>query len=437
MRTTESWKRAEDAGRRGDELVKQNHHREARAAFVEAERLYQAAGRSERIDQARTNAERMRAGAIHAREAAVRGNAPQSAAETFRAGSQRERDGDLALGRGDYQEAERSYRDAQTRYEDARAAAKVAIARDESERTKAIGEARRSAAALRDAARAAGAETLARPQLDAATAKWTQAESQASTGSAAAAVVQAFQEAEKLYTDAEHRVKDVVREAEGSARTRRDAAIRAGADMLAKELFDPASTRLREGETSARAQNWPGAVQAYRDAADRFGDAERRVGDLGRVRTEAEAAKNSREQAVRAGAETLAKELFDAAAASHVEADRLARGTNPVAAIPGYRQTAQRYGQAEQRARELSPGRAGSGKAPAAASTSAQGEIRAVLADYTRAFESKDAALLQRLRPGLTIARSGTPSRSSRSRSRSTASTSAATRPTSPDGAKT
>ena len=28
--------------------------------------------------------------------------------------------------------------------------------------------------------------------------------------------------------------------------------------------------------------------------------------------------------------------------------------------------------------------------------------IRAVLADYTRAFESKDAALLQRLRPGLT-----------------------------------
>jgi hypothetical protein len=70
------------------------------------------------------------------------------------------------------------------------------------------------------------------------------------------------------------------------------------------------------------------------------------------VRVEAEKTKERREQARLAGAEGLARPLFDAAAARHVEADRLANGANVTAAIPVYRDAARQYADAERRARE-------------------------------------------------------------------------------------
>jgi hypothetical protein len=94
------------------------------------------------------------------------------------------------------------------------------------------------------------------------------------------------------------------------------------------------------------------ASRGYTYAAARYGEAERRVRAIATVRTEAEKTKARREQARLAGAESRARDFFNAAAARHVEADRLARSADVTAAIPLYQEAAQRYTDAEQHARQ-------------------------------------------------------------------------------------
>jgi hypothetical protein len=215
---------------------------------------------------------------------------------------------------------------------------------------------------------------------------------------------QAFQAAESDYQAAaqesgraaEAAGADLVSQARQAASEQRRVAQSAGADMLAREIFDGGAGRVREAEALARDRKWSQAADAYRDAAERYAAAGQRVRDIADVRPHADTARERREAATRAGAERLARELFDAAAARHTEADRLARGSDVRAAIPIYDEVAAQYREAERRATALARP-----PLPPAVPDQARQEVLDVLANYSRAFEAKDAGLLQKLRPGL------------------------------------
>jgi Protein kinase domain len=227
---------------------------------------------------------------------------------------------------------------------------KEAVRDQARDRQKRLDEVRTAAAGAREIASRSGANVVAKEPFDSATRRWNEAESAASEGNVTAAI-QNFSDAGRIYRDADRlaRERQALRR---DAETARERAKRAGADFLAKDRFDTSSARLAEAERLARAQDWAAAARVYADAAGQYAEAERLMRDIDKVRAEAEKTKERREQARLAGAESLARESFDAAAARHVEADRLARGTDVTAAIPVYRDAAQRYADAEKRARE-------------------------------------------------------------------------------------
>jgi serine/threonine protein kinase len=397
-----------------------------------------------------------------AREAAATAQAERRAPDAFRSGVESERRGEAALGASQLPAATASYQEALERF---RAAAKdaEAVGGRESERAGAVAAqermttARTTAAAAREQALKSGAPSGARDVLDAATARWNEAEAQAASGNLVASI-QSYKDASERFTEAERRMRasgDARLRAE-AARARRDVALKLGADILAKDAFDGGSAKLGEGDTLARAQNWAAAGQAYSAATNQYGEAERRAKEIGDVRAQAETTKGRREQALKAGAEALAKEAFDAAVSRHTEADRLARGASVTAAIPAYKDAASRYVEAERRAaaagglkaqaeaaRDRMQGekRRARGEGPEfaqalvherqgteayqrlafagaveqfaraadlfakaaapAPSLDPRDEIRAVLNTYVRAFETKDGKLLQAVRPGL------------------------------------
>ena len=305
-----------------------------------------------------------------------------------------------------------------------------------------------------------GEAALGASQLPAATASYQEAleRFRAATKDAEAVAGRENKDASERFTEAERRMRESgdVRLRAEAARARRDVALKLGADILAKDAFDGGSAKLGEGDTLARAQNWAAAGQAYSAATNQYGEAERRAKEIGDVRAQAETTKGRREQALKAGAEALAKEAFDAAVSRHTEADRLARGASVTAAIPAYKDAASWYVEAERRAaaagglkaqaeaaRDRMQGekRRARGEGPEfaqalvherqgteayqrlafagaveqfaraadlfakasapAPSLDPRDEIRAVLNTYVRAFETKDGKLLQTVRPGL------------------------------------
>ena len=405
-----------------------------------------------------------------AREAAATAHAERRAPDAFRSGVESERRGEAALGASQLPAATASYQEALERFraatkdaeavggrESERAGDTAQQARGLAGRSGEVDRARSTAAAAREQALKSGAPSGARDVLDAATARWNEAEAQAASGNLVASI-QSYKDASERFTEAERRMRasgDVRLRAE-AARARRDVALKLGADILAKDAFDGGSAKLGEGDTLARAQNWAAAGQAYNAATNQYGEAERRAKEIGDVRAQAETTKGRREQALKAGAEALAKEAFDAAVSRHTEADRLARGASVTAAIPAYEDAASRYVEAEHRAaaagglkaqaeaaRDRMQGekRRARGEGPEfaqalvherqgteayqrlafagaveqfaraadlfakaaapAPSLDPRDEIRAVLNTYVRAFETKDGKLLQAVRPGL------------------------------------
>jgi Protein kinase domain len=439
--------RSAEAALRGDELD------QARARFAEAEQAFQDAGRlAESTRDLRQAAEQASAGVSKTRREAEQAGAPRLAGQKFASARQFEDDATAALGRLNYGAALDGLREADAAYREA-----TQQARGLAGRSAEVDRARGSAAAARDQALKSGAMSGARDVLDAATARWNEAEAQAASGNLVGSI-QAYKDASDRFSEAERRMRasgDVRLQAE-MARARRDVALRLGADILAKDAFDVGSAKLGEGDTLARAQNWAAAGQAYGAAIDRYGEAERRAKEIGDIRAQAEITKGRREQALKAGAEALAKDAFDAAVSRHTEADRLARGASVTAAIPVYRDAASRYVEAERlaaaagslrsqadAARDRMQGekRRARGEAPEfaqalvherqgteayqrlafpgaveqfaraadlfakasapAAPQDPRDEIRAVLNSYVRAFETKDGKLLQTVRPSL------------------------------------
>jgi hypothetical protein len=382
----EAEKAAEARKRAETEQVAAEARRRAESERAEAERRG-AIGRQGQ----QSAAEKLRDRATAARLEAVRGPAPRAAAGLIASAQGKEAEGRAALDRRDFEVAAEAFRAAEADY--LGAVRHMAKLRETTDRE--LGEARAAAAQSRSRAAQADAGSLAKEQFDMASTQWARAEAQAAGGDTAQAV-NAFRAAAQLWAEAAQRADDArqARTLVATARSRRELAAQAGADMLAKDIFDAASARLSEGDKLAQAQDWTAALRAYQEAADRYGAAERRVRDISRLRVEAGAAKERREQAMRVGAERLVPELFSAAAARHVEADRLARGADVVSAISVYRDAAERYGRAEQRARQAE-------RPTTPPRPEARDEIQRVLTDYARALEAKDAGRLQQLRPGL------------------------------------
>jgi hypothetical protein len=68
-------------------------------------------------------------------------------------------------------------------------------------------------------------------------------------------------------------LKETLQEAHAAVTARREQALAADAENLARDAFDRAQARQVEGDGLARRQDLTGAAQAYRDAAERYGEA--------------------------------------------------------------------------------------------------------------------------------------------------------------------
>ena len=62
-------------------------------------------------------------------------------------------------------------------------------------------------------------------------------------------------------------------EAHAAVAARRQQALAAGAENLARDLFDRAQARQVEGDELASRKDLAGAARAYREAAERYGEA--------------------------------------------------------------------------------------------------------------------------------------------------------------------
>ena len=324
----------------GDLGQAEQHLNRARAEFTAAGKTAAEKGEAEIA--------LLRSQVAHAREAAERATVTGAGLGLVKAAREREAQGEAEARRARFGEAAVAFRDAEANYRRALETTSSALEQDDQE--KRLTQASAGATSARDAATKSGAPSVAEETFEAANRRWISAQSDVTSRNMAAAI-QSFGDAERRYRDAERlaRKRQAVRQ---DAESGRDRAKTAGADFLAKDIFDAGSARLAEGHRLVSARDWAAAERAYADAVGLWADAQRRLSDLDKVRVEAEKAKERREQARLAGAEGLAKEYFDAAAARHVEADRLARSADVTAAIPVYQEAARRYADAEKRVRE-------------------------------------------------------------------------------------
>jgi predicted Ser/Thr protein kinase len=363
----------------------------------------------------REAAEKLRKLAVTAREAATRQEAERLAPALWASAVAKEREADRAIGRQEFPQAEAAYKDAQQGYEQAADQAQqavVLVAKEfEASKVQERAQGARQAAEQTEAAKRA-------PPL------WARA-----TGIERDAEValkrQDFDRAQTLWGQAE----EAYRRAEAEARQQKATAALPPPKAAPPPAPPPDTSAARQAVERARS-----AVMA------------------------------NREQALRSGADRLAKELVDVARAKEAEASALEGQQQFVAATQAYQDAAQRYWEAVSRARiarvaqseaDQARGRmlaekqrarpdawdfragveeeqTGDARYEVAAFKEAaahfrvarglfaravgatadapptggdpRAEIRAVLDSYRQAIERKDTALLQKVRPGLNAA---------------------------------
>ena len=188
----------------------------------------------------------------------------------------------------------------------------------------------------------------------------------------------------------------------------RDRATRADATALAGDLMSRAQAAQAEGERFSTAGNLTAATQAYQQAAERYGEAEQ----LALVKREQRSAADSARAQMVAAKQRASSSAPDFARALDTERQGGAMYTQ--ASFP--EATASFRAATELFAKALPPPEPP--KAPPVAATpsvpvapsapatpgapNARAEIRTVLETYVRAIETKNLALLQQVRPGLT-----------------------------------
>jgi serine/threonine-protein kinase len=148
----------------------------------------------------------------------------------------------------------------------------------------------------------------------------------------------------------------------------RQAAERVAAGFYARRRFGSAQGKEREGlaalgksDYAAAAALFAAAQAEYQAAAVEAPREEENERQLARLRTSLDqahaAATARRQQALAAGADQLARDLFDQAQARQVEGDGLASRKDLVAAARAYQDAAARYAEATARARAARPAR--------------------------------------------------------------------------------
>jgi predicted Ser/Thr protein kinase len=359
----------------------------------------------------REAADKLRELVVTSREAATRLEAERLAPTRWASAVAKEGEADRAFGQQAFPQAEAAYKDAQQGYEQAAAQAQEAVAlvakefeaRKVQERAQEARQGAEQAEAAKLApplwARATGIEraaeaALKRREFDRAQTLWGQAEeayrrAEAEARQKAVAVVPP---AKAVPAPTPAPDTSAARQAVERARTavvsNREQALRSGADRLAKELMDVARAKEAEGSGLEGQQQFAAATQAYQDAAQRYGEAVSRARIARVAQSEADQARGrmlaekqrARPDAwdFRAGVEEEQKgdASYEAAAFKEAAAHfRVARGL---------------FARAVGAASDAPP----AGGDPRA-------EIRAVLDSYRQAIERKDAALLEKVRPGL------------------------------------
>ena len=357
-------------------------YRGAQARFREASQEYGRARQEAEVErkEAALRVDRQRqAEQLRDRMAESRGQAEQAdarrwAASLWQDAVAKESEGQAALGRGDHATAQQRFRGAQQDYDRARQEAvrtadveKKRLAEDaEQKRLAAEAEQKRLA---EDAEQKRLAEDAEKKRLAEEAERRRRAKLRAEETARLAALAQDLEAAR------------------GVAIAGRDLARKSEADRLATELFDAARSRESQAEVFANRQQLGEAVAAYRDAAQRYGEAVRRTQGVRQARSEAGEAR-SRMQTEKQKARSDRPE-FTAAVAEEQQGDvdyqRLA-----------FKEAASRYGSAE-----ALFARAAAAPSPRGGAPDSRGEIRLLLEAYKRAMENKDVALLTQVRPNL------------------------------------
>ncbi len=361
-----TWARAGNAQRGAETAVKRGEFDQAETLFRDSMTAYRDAEK-EATEQKRTEAERGQLAAVKqrlqaaeeaaaaaaiARRNAERGAASRFAAESFALAQQKENEARKILDRQQYQNAESRFREVTRQYE----------------------------AALQEAQRGAEAEKQA------AVARQRQQQEAAEAERQAALARQRQRDAEQA---AARRTTDEMR---AKAHADRDLAVKSGADVLAKDLFAAATAKEGEGERLVAGQNLVAATQAYRNAAEGYADATRRAKVLQEAKAGADQAR-ARMTAEKQRARQEASE-FGAGVAQERQGTHSYERLAFKEASESFAAATALFAKAAARPPERPPERPPQRPAPA-------DEVRGVLDSYVRAFETKDLALMQKIRPGL------------------------------------
>ncbi len=433
----------------------------------------------------RQAAEELREKTRAAREAAMKAEAEQLAPKLWAPAAAKEREAEAALGRREFTRAETGYREAVAAYDraaaEARRLAVLAGREGETRRQEERAAEARRAAEIVDAAqnaaapwtRALGLERDAqgaarRQELDKAQGLWRDAEAayrQAETEASARLAAASASERERLA--ALKRDLAAAEQVGAAAATARRAAEQAGAARHAAKSFASARDREKDGQSALERQDHALAQRRFREAEEEYlrAEQEARAGEAARVaalkadldRGRA-ASSASRDQALKIGADRLAKDVFDGARAKESEAATLETQQSGAAAAQAYQEAAQRYGEALRRAQVAREAKAEADQARARmlavkdrarpetpeykgavaeevradatyerlgfkeaagyyrtaqrlfakaaggaepASGDARAEIRTLLDTYKQAIEGKDVVLFRRIRPTL------------------------------------
>jgi Protein kinase domain len=360
---------------------------------------------------ARESAEKLRKLAATAREAATRLEAERLAPAVWGPSVAKEREGDRALGRQEFAQAEAAYKEAQQGYERAAAQAQEAViqvAKEfEARKVQERAEAARQGAEQTDAAkltpglwaRATGIEreaetALKRQDFDRAQILWGQAEEAYRRAEAEAqkrAVAVPPPPPMKVVPPAPDTsaARQAVERARATVMSNREQALRSGADRLAKDLIDVARAKEAEAAALEGQQQFAAATQAYQDAAQRYGEAVSRA----RVARVAQSEADQARERMLAEKQRARPDAGDFRAA--VEEEQKGNSSYETAA---FKEAAAHFRVARGLfARAVGPAT----DAPPAGGGDPKAEIRAVLDSYRQAIERKDVPLLQKVRPGL------------------------------------
>jgi colicin import membrane protein len=408
--------------------------RERLAQALEGYAAAAAGARRAAVTQAQeTAAQRAQSEATAARQRAGVA-APRQAGPQWTKALRAQQQGETALGRKEYEqaraafvEAEQGFREAEAaalektaaeeRARQAQAAAEAERQRQEQQRREV--EAREQAERQRlvalqrqqaDAERARDAVTPARRAAEEAKAErhapriWAAARAKEQEAQVAVGR-QEYERATELFRGAHGEYQAAAQEAQrevtrlalaedvGRARVKvaadRDQAVKAEANVLAKDLFDRARVKETEGEGLYGRQELVAARQAYQEASQRYAESVSRAGVLRDARTRADAAR-TRMQSERAQARDGAPD-FAAAVTQERQGAAQYQGLAFKEAAESFRAAADLFAKAVPPPEPPKP-------SPA---RSPREEIQEVLASYTQAHEKKDLALLRKVWPGL------------------------------------